>query len=326
VSRVRTLPAKTAKFRWTRFGWQGIWFDVPRDWSLGGVDGDERKGYVRLEDEAISRVEVRWETVRGPWSAERAVDGVLQMLQRAARKQKFEFRSKRRVKLIEPNDERDFECFDWVGDYHAHNLLTRCKQCNRVILLRVLARRDENMRPVAQRIFQTLHDHAEDGWRLWSVYGLRCRVPERFRLDHPDLAAGRIVLAFAARGETLRAGRFGLVEMVLKERSLDQWYRDEYRKRLRNIRAEAALRSFMGHEAVEFVGSERKPLRLPAFLCRPPGFRCRVWHCEPSDKLLVAEEMSKKLNTDEGEEEFERFAASFRCHAGSGQEAGEPEA
>ena len=40
-------------------GWQGITLNVPSDWALVGVDGDQRKGYFRVDSPVASVIEVR---------------------------------------------------------------------------------------------------------------------------------------------------------------------------------------------------------------------------------------------------------------------------
>ena len=47
---------------WSPFAWQGIQIETPRAWELGSVTGDRRKGYFRLDDADMPRVEAKWES------------------------------------------------------------------------------------------------------------------------------------------------------------------------------------------------------------------------------------------------------------------------
>ena len=55
-------------------------FDVPADWSLAVVDGDRTNGYVRLDDEDIVRLELKWEKPKGRVVLSQIVDRYLQEL------------------------------------------------------------------------------------------------------------------------------------------------------------------------------------------------------------------------------------------------------
>ena len=33
---------------WTTFGWAGITLEIPSNWELSGLSGDEKDGYLRL--------------------------------------------------------------------------------------------------------------------------------------------------------------------------------------------------------------------------------------------------------------------------------------
>ncbi len=45
---------------WNFFGWQGVSFSKPESWELAEVEGDVNKGYARLDDGSLSRLQLRW--------------------------------------------------------------------------------------------------------------------------------------------------------------------------------------------------------------------------------------------------------------------------
>ena len=45
--------------------WHGVTLKVPADWSLVGVNGDEKKGYFRVDGPVASALEVRWSSALG---------------------------------------------------------------------------------------------------------------------------------------------------------------------------------------------------------------------------------------------------------------------
>ena len=45
---------------WVKFGWQGVSMELPANWELGGLSGDYNNGYVRMDDEDMPRMELKW--------------------------------------------------------------------------------------------------------------------------------------------------------------------------------------------------------------------------------------------------------------------------
>ena len=70
------------------FAWQGLTLEVPEDWNLGRVDGDFEKGYTRLDDAEIVRLELEWRRLRGRGEALRLTELVDRYLQNL---EKFDF-------------------------------------------------------------------------------------------------------------------------------------------------------------------------------------------------------------------------------------------
>jgi len=46
---------------WRLFAWQGVRCETPASWELAAESGDERKGYCRLDDGEMTRLEIRWQ-------------------------------------------------------------------------------------------------------------------------------------------------------------------------------------------------------------------------------------------------------------------------
>ena len=85
------------------FAWQGLTLEVPEDWNLGRVDGDFEKGYGRLDDAEIVRLELEWRRLRGRGEALRLtelVDRYLQNLEKKADKAGASFSVERRAKFL----------------------------------------------------------------------------------------------------------------------------------------------------------------------------------------------------------------------------------
>ena len=49
---------------WTVFGWAGIQLEIPTAWELSGLSGDQKTGYLRLDDGEMPRLELKWAHTR----------------------------------------------------------------------------------------------------------------------------------------------------------------------------------------------------------------------------------------------------------------------
>ena len=85
------------------FVWQGLRLEVPEDWNLGRVDGDFEKGYARLDDAEIVRLEIEWRRLKGRGEALRLtelVDRYLANLQKKADKAGASFSVQRQARFL----------------------------------------------------------------------------------------------------------------------------------------------------------------------------------------------------------------------------------
>ena len=147
---------------WSPFAWQGIQIETPRAWELGAVTGDRRKGYFRLDDADMPRVEAKWESGSPGQSVRSVADRYLKKagLAGAAGERQVQ----RNVRLDPPAD-METEFFITRGDPSALHMAARCGGCGRVALLRVFYRGDEPLQPVMARLFASYRDHARGGKR-----------------------------------------------------------------------------------------------------------------------------------------------------------------
>lgn len=319
---------------WTRFGWQGIEFEMPEEWNLGKIDGDRTGGYLRMEDEEMVRLEAKWATAKPEsYDLDREVANQVKQLEKQARKAKMEVVIRRKVNLLQLKD-KNWECFYWRGDFTAYSLLTHCPGCGRVVLLRALFRDHEPAKEISRRIFGSMTDHRADSRDFWNVFGLALRLPDSFLLQRSSLKTGEIRLLFGRKKEELEAARISLAEYQLREASLDQWFEKFYSRELKPYRVEKQPWSIQGHPGLQFQGERNlqrrllQPLRSfprvgSGVLSRIPilgkwrcqrfyslPLKCRVWHCKESDKLFIL----RALLSVEDEVLFDEVCASMRCH------------
>jgi len=300
--------SKRSDITWTTLGWQGIHCEIPEDWSLSVIQGDGRAGYVRLDDEDMVRMELRWQEQRRGERVDSIADRYLKTLAQESKKRRVEYTVKRGIKLVDLEG-RDFEYVFWEGDFRAFNLISVCKTCKRAVLVRILFRKGEKMKPIAKRVFGSITDHSNDGNCRWNVYGFRFVTPEPFLLDEHSLKTGCLEMRFYDRRDEMEAVRVSLAEVILKNESMEAWFRKFYRKRLKGF--ECKITHVEDDRHPEMLCHGRVPLkkRLHKVFQKPRYIHCRVWRCLNSEKIFLF----RVTSTNEKDENFEGYSKLVRC-------------
>jgi len=297
-------------------GWQGITARVPADWNLGALGGDGRTGYVRVDDERMPRLEVKWSSAQNV-NTDRVLTRYLTQLGKTSRQDTIAVaRDTRVVSRRQQPTRKSLECFSWRGQrQQGHGVIWYCPQCRRTVIAQVRGGPQEDLLPLAGAVLSSLEDHGRDGWYTWALYGLAVEVPREFELARQQLMAGYLDLQFEWKGRRLRVQRWGMAEMALAERDLEHWVELEYVKR-RDVRWRLHPLAGEAHPSLELEGECRRPFhwlrKVAAGLVRlrPPIFLSgKVWHCAASNRIYAVEEVHK-----EGDERWPRVAASIACH------------
>ncbi len=292
---------------WVDFGWQGISLNVPEDWNLGRVDGTYKSGYARLDDAQIVRAEIEWREGkgqrRGGAAVTQLVDRYIENLEKKATKTDTPFVVDRRAKFLQDKqwlEDSDYETFTWEADYRAYNLARACPSCGRIVLLRILARLDENLEEQVQAIFPTLKDHPHGNQVFWGVYGLNFFMPVDFKLSEHQLKSGHIQLSFEQGKQVCRVQRLSLAHLLLQGTTLKDWYPVFFKKQLRDLNIEVFEEEVCGHQGLRTAGRPRSRLRqllrpLPLISPRPRQYLDnRVWHCQDADKICIVDHLYRK--------------------------------
>lgn len=313
------------------FSWQGVRLRVPDEWELGRVDGDASSGYARLDDARMVRAEIEWRAapVRG---ARRPVtdlvDRYIEQLQKKADKSGMEFSVQRQAKFL--RDKRwlegsEYETFIWEADYRAYNLARACPDCQRIVLLRVLAPVGENAEALVNQVLPSLEDHpreADGGRMLWCVYGMRFLAPPEFELSEYELKSGHIRLTFTTDGgnRSLRIHRLSMAQMLLRDRDLAEWYPSFFHKDLRDFKHSVTAADVRGHPGARVQGEPRSRWRqilrpLPLVNPRPRRYlQGAAWHCPDQNRICAVEYLSKKR--PEGDDGLlKELIDGYVCHA-----------
>ena len=302
---------------WTTFGWAGIQLEVPTTWELSGLSGDQKTGYLRLDDGEMPRLELKWAHTRKKKPDLHATLDEYFKLIRKTYKRGTELSFRRNVNLIK--DAEFFEGrtvlgFSWKGSIRANGLIFHAGK--RITIVQVMGRPKENLRPTVLRIFQSIVDRSDAPLTLWSAYGLKLGVPKEYRLERQKLLSGYLLFAFGAkparfqtpikiaklvanrlrktngsvenidfsppdRGR-LSVERYGPAEVMLgdyknEQNPLEAWFRTKYAKAIRGY----------GFEVTSDTDAEDERLTLI-------GEQTRLYDGVPFSPVLMLDKLSKR--------------------------------
>ena len=186
---------------WTVFGWAGIELEVPTTWELSGLSGDQKTGYLRLDDGDMPRLELKWaHTRRKKPDLHATLDDYFKLIRKTYKRRGTELSFRRNVNLVKEEgffEGRTVLGFSWKGEIRANGLIFHAGK--RITIVQVMGRLKENWRPTVLRIFQSIVDRSEASQTLWSAYGLKLGVPKEYRLERQKLLSGYLLFAFGAK-------------------------------------------------------------------------------------------------------------------------------
>ncbi len=300
----------------TAIGWHGVSVRVPADWTLGAVGGDRKSGYLRVDDERMPRLQLKWS--QGHINLEKKRSEYANRLTTGKRKRPTGLTVDLEARVISGRSKpkKELATFAWRGPQCGMGVLWNCQVCNRALIAQVSWQQPERLHEVAQQVLGSLEDHAIGGWQLWGVDSFAFLAPEGYDLAKWKRMTRYLELTLTTKREaTLRAVRWGMVALVLGGRTLMEWYQDENRRR-RDVRWQAQEMEVKGHQAVaawgerrRFAGSVRKG--LAKLLGRKPAvdFAACAWHCPDSNRIYLAETIYA-----EGQDVLKGVVDSILCH------------
>ena len=87
--------------KWTTLGWNGITVELPEDWELSGLSGDDKSGYLRLEDADMPRLELKWsESKQKKPDLQRVLDDYFKLVRKNYKRRDTNLHIQRNINLI----------------------------------------------------------------------------------------------------------------------------------------------------------------------------------------------------------------------------------
>ena len=296
------MVEKMTENGWNRFGWQGISFLKPKEWELGRVEGDEERGYLRLDDHIFNRMELRWQKQTLSLSPEKVLAKCIRDLERKAKRQKIDF------KVMHKSD---YQTKTIKGKYfmysNAVNLVAQCKNSSRLLIACVFGKRGEHIEKKAEKIFRSLRNHTGDDETLWAVFDFGFTTPCELKLSKHSFLSGHLRLDFLRAEDSFIFEQLSIADILLKGKSISQWAREFCRSQFRNVDIEVGYpREGSSEEGIYTVGREHGKVRF----IKKRFFRSFFWHCQRTNHIFgVAELVTRKDKAC-----LDKLVSGVKCH------------
>lgn len=313
---------------WTLFGWAGIQLEIPTTWEISGISGDEKNGYLRLDDAEMPRLELKWAKSRKKKpDLHKTLDEYFKLV-RKNYKRGGNVSFRRNVELIKDEDFLK-DCtvlgFSWKGGIRANGLIIHNSDTKRITIVQVMGRIKENWRPIVLRVFQSISDKGDPKYTVWSAYGLRLSVPSTYKLEKQKLLSGYLLFTFnRGKYRKISVERYGPAEVLLNEFSseenqLETWFRTRYAKAIRGYGFEVTPQNENGDERINFVGQQTRlydtvpfsPVLIVDKILKRTRLTFYTWHCHHTNRIYVVQSIGRQ---EASEKLAQEVAESIHCH------------
>jgi hypothetical protein len=281
------------------FGWRKFRLQVPGSWEPGSLQGDDARGYLRLDDPRMQRLELKWDRAHGENACNAALALYLKELQGAAKRRKDPTEFRREPKefalLSSWPEGMNGRTVRWSARVECVAAFVSCGGCGRLTAIQVLFPGGEPDMGLARRIVGSFRDHVADpdGPALWSLYRMRVLVPARWRLKEHRFGPGYAEMQFTGPGGlTAEFRRAGPAEVLLKRRPLQEWYLaqlprgikvDPGRLERTEVRGDTVLVATL--EPKGLLAALRRRSQVPEMALRGKVLEGAAWHCPASNRL-----------------------------------------
>ena len=297
--------------------------ELPANWELGGLSGDYNNGYIRMDDEDMPRMELKWSKSKEKKpDLQKILDAYFKSMKKRLGAAASGLKIKRGISLIKDesfSENRDVVFYNWKSNVRANGAVWHCKECKRIVVVQVMGHLKETILPLTLRILESVSDHPAGHTNLWSAYQLSAEVPRRYHLEKQKFMSGYLMFSFADGSRVLTIERFGLADVTLRDTDLESWFRGYYAKNLRKYGFSFEKLSDNHDFRMEMLGQEKRiidkiPLS-PIFaidkLLRRKQIAASFWHCKESNRIFVVMAISKKGTA----ELVDQVASSIQCHS-----------
>jgi len=319
--------------KFKKFGWNGLFFEVPEEMRFIRQGGNAKSGNLSLEAEEYL-VEARWEPV---------VPKKVKPLKEVA--EDIVKQIKKKIKNQEVTVVRQDTAH--IAVHRALYMVVKsgieeriylwyCDESERIVILRFVFKTfNETSKKIMKQILDTFKCHSEKS-NIWALLNIRFETPISFLLTDTKITVGRAhfmltdhkLSAFSEKTGRILIEYFSMANLIYKDtyKDLDKWFEKHYLKDLRKRLKERRIR-FKKTESTRF----RRHNMMVKHGKATYGLASRkttihtnaTWYCSGTNRIYsitVTSSLSRppffkrELDEEAHMKLFRDLLSSFRCH------------
>ncbi len=303
------MLSRSNKFmEFVKFGWQGITMELPSNWEFGALSGDYDNGYIRMDDEDVPRMELKWtKSKEKKPDLQKILDEYFKGMKKRLGANADSLKIKRNIDLVKSEsffENRDVVFYNWKTNVRANGAVWYCRECKRIVVIQIMGYIKETLLSDTLRILESVRDHPDGHNIFWSAYQLSMEVPRRYQLEKRKLMSGYLLFSFIDGSRVLNVERYGLADVILKDADLISWFRAYYSKTLNKygFSFEKVDSEDDQIQIIKMNGQEKRfidkipfsPIFMIDKILRRKQISACFWHSKESNKIFVVMAMSKK--------------------------------
>jgi hypothetical protein len=315
------------KIELSTIAWQRVCVDVPSNWALTAISGDDFAGSLRIErvseferKYAPYSIEVRWSNKYKSSLTSEQLDNQIKPLIDSARKL-----AKKNGDDYQPSIDNAHSAnqtdrgvvreYSWKSKPAVLGRIWRCSSCGRLIIAQVYGDWSTSFTGEARSILNTLTCHnADPNWTRWALYGIDLLAPSDFGLIKQQLMTTYLELQFGKMiksgvsdaGDKITVEQWSAANVQLKGCYIDEWIEQKSAELLSTLSVKKSESEINGHAALILNGNRVGPvywlrdgLKAVKALKKPAThYSAIAWECPESNKVYLIQNMFSDKTSD----------------------------
>jgi hypothetical protein len=258
--------------------WNGIELAVPQTWEVSQLG----KRHLVFENRAQAVMEIKWQPVRGRFSARyhlkqlagRQAGSLKKAIQECPLPQSW-------ISALQGYESMGFR---WqTAKTNGQGAILYCPQCRTAAIIQFFNSTGQGATALGDDIMGSYRDHRDDSHILWALFGIRALLPQAFSLRDYTFQPGLYRLAFEDGRTVLQLFRWAPADTLLADQSLE-----DFATAVLSEKHEAPVwTTDKIHEALEWESIRKTPKLLRPMKAASPCIQVRLWHVASRNQILA---------------------------------------
>ncbi|MEM2849557.1 MAG: hypothetical protein QXI36_04695 [Candidatus Bathyarchaeia archaeon] len=274
-----------------KFGWWGFEVAIPDNWDISIDRGGYDKGYVRIDDPKVPRLEISWE----PYKKDKikSLDEISEDIKKELRKKSKD------IKFIGKGGsariaKHTAKYLHWrIDEFEGYVVFWYCDGNLKFYRVQLLFKRDEywSFKKTILDVLKSFKCHVKSDVYSWTVLDFNLKLPKDFKLISRSYKLGNITLAFESKNSYIFINRISVADVLLEEKYEGDLINVLENEHLPNVKTRLKISKFKSSRSFqdEFHSGLIMSSSYKIGLIMPKEFsvRTRIWLCKKANKIYA---------------------------------------